>query len=79
MVKIANLEKVNADGDRERQRLQLEIERLNNILKATNGNMADQIAKLNGEIEALQRKIEQLDSELLTVQREKERDAQKHA
>ena len=79
MVKIANLEKVNADGDKERQRLQLEIERLNNILKATNGNMADQIAKLNGEIEALQRKIEQLDSELLTVQREKERDAQKHA
>ena len=79
MVKIANLEKVNADGDKERQRLQLEIERLNNILKATNGNMADQIAKLNGEIDALQRKIEQLDSELLAVQREKERDAQKHA
>ena len=43
MNKIATLEKVNADGDKERQRLQLEIERLNQILKATNGNMSDQI------------------------------------
>ena len=47
MIRIANLEKANAEGEKERQRLQLELDRLNQILKATNGNMADQISKLN--------------------------------
>lgn len=74
-IKIGNLEQVNADGEKERQRLQLEIERLNTILKATNGNMVDQINKLNAEIEALQRRNEQLDAELLALGREKEKEA----
>lgn len=33
--------------DNEERRLNTEIDRLNSILKATNGNMQDQVAKLN--------------------------------
>jgi hypothetical protein len=47
---LANLEKANADNDKERQ---LEIERLNQDLKATNGFVFDQVAKLTAEIDTL--------------------------
>lgn len=51
LAKINDLDKTvianQAKFEAEEKRLKTEIDRLNNILKATNGNMAEQLSKLN--------------------------------
>jgi chromosome segregation ATPase len=48
-----------------------EYNRLNNILKATNGNMQEQITKLSDQIKKLQKEIADLKTNLNRVENEK--------
>ena len=54
LAKIDSLDKTmkqrQSEHEAEARRLNTEIERLNSILKATNGNMQDQVTKLSEQI-----------------------------
>ena len=74
MEKIAGLEqnllKSEQTNIQEQKRLNTEIERLNNILKATNHNLEEQVAKFTQKVLLLNKEIEDLRTQLQQSKKE---------
>ena len=71
MAKIGDLEGVVSADEKEKTRLNKEIERLNNILKATNENLSEMERKSTDKIRQLGIQIQDLEGQIEKLKKEK--------